>query len=97
MAQACPQSNHHETAGKIQESQLGLSTGQEGLVKERLVERRKNELKQSPLQGKFELTMTKEKEKLAVDASRGWMAKEHIHPIHEKVIFGVRDQTLAVR
>ena len=25
------------------------------------------------------------------------MAREHIHPIHEKVIFGVRDQTLAVR
>ena len=94
---------HNPTIMRLQEKskeameQLGLSEGQEGLVKERLAARRKNELKQSPLQNKFELTMTREKEKLAVDASRSWMAREHIHAVHEEVIFGIRDQTVAVR
>jgi hypothetical protein len=86
-----------QTLAKETMSTLGLAEGEITKVKEKLVQQRIEALKTSALQGKFEHTMDKEKDKVAVEASRNWMAKENLHPAHEKLIFGIRDQTIPTR
>jgi hypothetical protein len=64
-------------------------------IKRAQQQRRLQIIEGKPLQNKYEGAL--KKERVAVAESRNWMAKEQVPKNTERILFGIRDQTLPLR